>query len=28
VMRIAAAELMHDIDEAADAIVRLAADKL
>jgi len=28
VMRIAAAELMHDIDEAADAIVRMAAERL
>ena len=28
VMRIAAAELMHSIDETADAIVRMAAEKL
>jgi very-short-patch-repair endonuclease len=28
VMRIAAAELMHNVDEAADAIVRLATEML
>jgi very-short-patch-repair endonuclease len=28
VMRIVAAELMHSIDETADAIVRMAAEKL
>jgi len=28
VMRIPAAELRHGIDEAADAIVRMAAEKL